>query len=209
MEIMETVHRLQLPFKLDQLTEGRGNCFPISIIQQCQRPEISSYLRPAIRQIINTRTGHQTLRRKVIDFIMKSKTHRVALFKTQYQQTDCIVNKETWEQYWNRMAIDRTWVDYWFIQATAWYFQLNIWIVTTSSTDNSPYIEISGNLGDGSMPCDGPIITLGTKSNVHYQSLLPIEMFHFGFNENQQDPDVQINETRKIFNDLINKENGK
>ena len=30
-EIMETVHRLQLPLKLDQLTEGKGNCFPISI----------------------------------------------------------------------------------------------------------------------------------------------------------------------------------
>ena len=50
------------------------------------------------------------------------------------------------------------------------------------------------------MPCDGPIITLGTKSNVHYQSLLPLEMLHFDFNENQQDPDVQIQETRKNFN---------
>ena len=27
-EIMDTIHRLQLPFKLDQLTEGLGNCFP-------------------------------------------------------------------------------------------------------------------------------------------------------------------------------------
>ena len=31
-EIMVTIH--QLPFKLDQLTEGLGNCFPIAIIQQ-------------------------------------------------------------------------------------------------------------------------------------------------------------------------------
>ena len=131
----------------------------------------------------------------------------MALFKTQYQETDFIVNKETWEQYWNRMAIDRTWVDYWFIQATAWYLQLNIWIVATSSTDNSPYIEISGNLGDGIMPCDGPIITLGTKSNVHYQSLLPIESFHFGFHENQQDPDAQLHETRKTFNAMANRQN--
>ena len=166
MEIMETVHRLQLPFTLDELTEGRGNCFPISIIQQCRRPEISNYLRPAVKQIVNARMGHQTLRKKVIDFIMKSKTQRVALFERQYEETDGIVNRENWIQYWKRMAIDRTWVDYWFIQATAWYLQLNIWIVATSSTDNSPYIEISGNLGDGSMPCDGPIITLGTKSNV-------------------------------------------
>ena len=142
MEIMETVHRLQLPFTLDELTEGRGNCFPISIIQQCRRPEISNYLRPAVKQIVNARMGHQTLRRKVIDFIMKSKTQRVALFERQYEETDGIVNRENWSQYWERMAIDRTWVDYWFIQATAWYLQLNIWIVATSSTDNIPYIEM-------------------------------------------------------------------
>ena len=98
------------------------------------------------------------------------------------------------------MATDKTWVDYWFIQATAWFLQLNIWIVATSSTDNSPYIEVSGNMGDGSMPCDGPIITLGIKSNVHYQSLLPIEILHFDFNEYNQDPDAQIHETRKMFN---------
>ena len=197
---METVHRLQLPFKLDQLTEGRGNCFPISIIQQCRRPEISSYLRPALKHIGNLRTGPLTLRTKVKDFVKKSKTQRVMLFKKQYEETDGTVNRETWHQYWERMATDKTWVDYWFIQATAWFLQLNIWIVATSSTDNSPYIEVSGNMGDGSMPCDGPIITLGTKSNVHYQSLLPIEIFHFDFNEYNQDPDAQIHETRKIFN---------
>ena len=204
---METVHRLQLPFKLDQLTEGRGNCFPISIIQQCKRPEIFSYLRPALKNIVNLTTGPLTLRRKVIDFIKKSKTQRVIHFKNQYEETDGTVNRETWHQYWERMATDKTWVDYWFIQATAWFLQLNIWIVATSSTESSPYIEVSGNMGDGKMPCDGPIITLGTKSNVHYQSLLPIEIYHIDFNENHQDPDVQINETRKMFNAIKDKEN--
>ena len=27
-EIMKAVRRLQLPLKLDEITEGRGNCFP-------------------------------------------------------------------------------------------------------------------------------------------------------------------------------------
>ena len=76
-EIMETVQRLQLPLKLDQLTEGRGNCFPISIIQQCQRPEILSYLRPKLRKIVRLRNGHSALRQNVIEFIIKSKTLRV------------------------------------------------------------------------------------------------------------------------------------
>ena len=46
-EIMDTINRLQLPFKLDQLTEGLGNCFPIAIIQQLRRPEILNQLRSA------------------------------------------------------------------------------------------------------------------------------------------------------------------
>ena len=203
-EIMETVNRLQLPLKLDFLTEGQGNCFPMSIMQQCQRPEISNYLRPSVKQIVNLRTGHVILRRKVKNFVMKSKTERVILFKKQFEETDGLVNKESWNQYWDRMATDKTWVDYWFIQATSWYLQLNIWIVATSSTDTNPYIQISGNFELGSISCDGPIITLGTKSNVHYQSLLPIEMFHLDFNQNQQEPVEQITETRRMFNEIEN-----
>ena len=52
----------------------------------------------------------------------------------------------------------------------------DIIIVTTSSTENHPYITISGNLADERVPCQGIPLTIGTKSNVHYQSLLPIEV---------------------------------
>ena len=60
-EIMETVHRLQLPFRLDQLTEGRGNCFPISIMQQCQRPEIFSQLKSIPKMLVKHKLGHSGL----------------------------------------------------------------------------------------------------------------------------------------------------
>ena len=199
---METVHRLELPLKLDQLTEGRGNCFPISIVQQCHRPEILSYLRPKAKQIVRLRYGHSTLRQNVTEFIMKSKTLRVQSFKKQFDETDGIVNRESWSQYWVRMKTDKTWVDYWFVQATAWYLQLDIWIVATSSTESSPYIVISGNLGDGNCPSDGPIITLGTKSNIHYQSLLPIEMLHLEFQRNQHEQVQEISIARQNFNQL-------
>ena len=96
----------------------------------------------------------------------------------------------------------KTWEDYWFIQATAWYLQIDIWIVATSCTENNPYIEISGNLGDGSTPCDGSIITMGSKSNSHYQSLRPIEMFHLKFRQNHQDPDIQISQARQMFTEM-------
>ena len=76
------------------------------------------------------------------------------------------------------------------------YLELDVWIIATSSTDSNPYIAISENIEDGTLPCDSPIITLGTKSNCHYQSLLPIEMFHLEFKNPQQDP----TEARELFN---------
>ena len=41
-----------------------------------------------------------------------------------------------------------------------------------------PFISISGNIENEAEPCNGPTITLGTKSSCHYQSLLPLEMLH-------------------------------
>ena len=35
---------------------------------------------------------------------------------------------------------------------------------------------------------------------------MPIEIFHFDFNQNQQDLDSQIKETRKLFNEVKDKE---
>ena len=70
----------------------------------------------------------------------------------------------------------------------------HIWIITTSNTDSYPYIEVNGNLADGNQPSGGPIITIGTKSNVHYQSLLPIEAFHLGFRDNQA---IEVTNTEK------------
>ena len=204
-EIMDTVHRLQLPFKLDQITEGLGNCFPMAIIQQLQRPEISSQLRPAPKRLVRHKTGHTLLRQSVHQFIMKSRSPRVATFKAQYEETDGPANGETWCQYWVRMTTDRAWVDYWFVQATAWYLQLDIWIIATSSTESNPYIEVSGNLADGDKPSGGPILTLGTKSNSHYQSLLPIEMFHLEFQENQQNSDNSVPEA-EVVRPSINKQ---
>ena len=196
---METVNRLHLPFILDKLTEGRGNCFPIAIIQQCQRPEINKLLKLVTKMLVKTqRTGpkHKALRYSVMEFIKKSEHPRIERFRLQYEETDGIVNRETWNNYWKRMLRDGTWVDYWFVQATAWYLQLDIWIIATSNTENSPYIAISGNLENENIPCSGPIITLGTKSNSHYQSLLPIEMFHLEFRTNNPQPE----EAREMFN---------
>ena len=182
-EIMTKIIELQLPFKLDQPTEGLGNCFPIAIVQQLQRPEIFKQLRPTVKRLVKHASSHTLLRQSVYAFIMKSRHPRVAEFRQQYEELEQQISGKSWHEYWTSMVADRTWVDSWFVQATAWYLQLDIWIITTSNTDSSPYIEVNGNLADGNQPSGGPIITIGTKSNVHYQSILPIEAFHLGFRD--------------------------
>ena len=201
-EIMDVVRSLHLPLKLEELTRGEGNCFPFAVLQQCKRAEILGYIRPSIKRFISVEDGHSVLRREVTKFIKKSKAQRIVEFRVQYEETDGASNKEPWDRYWERMVTKKPWVDFWFIQATAWYLQLDIWIITTSSTDSSPYIEISGDLENGRYPFDRPIIILGTKSNCHYQSLLLNEMLSHQHFMDQKKSDVQMNKDRKKLNGM-------
>ena len=68
------------------------------------------------------------------------------------------------------------WVDYIFVQSTAWYLNHDIIITTTTSTEEHPYITISGNLNSANIGCQGIELTIGSKSGVYYQSLLPLEI---------------------------------
>ena len=72
------------------------------------------------------------------------------------------------------MTRNYEWVDYVFIQSTAWFLNHDIMIITTTSTEQSPYITISGNLANKNVPCGGFPLIIGTMSNIHYQSMLPI-----------------------------------
>ena len=63
-EIMKAVRRLQLPLKLDEITEGRGNCFPLSILAQCRRQEKFQHLSTPIRALIQQ--GDPTLQQVLI-----------------------------------------------------------------------------------------------------------------------------------------------
>ena len=117
-EIMKTVKELGLPLKLDELTEGLGNCFPIAIIQQCKRPEIFNKLKLLMKMQLRHHKAHTLLRLGVKQFMTKSEHPNVARFKARYEELELGISKETWWQYWKRMAEDKVWVDIWFVQAT-------------------------------------------------------------------------------------------
>ena len=113
----------------------------------------------------------QALRRKVTYFALNCQHKNVNDYKRNYET---ILNKtdRTWNEYWEHMERDGTWVDSVFIQITAWFIGLDIQILTTSSKPDNPFIFISGNIDNTSMKSDGPPILVGNYTNVHYQSLI-------------------------------------
>ena len=103
-EIMKAVRRLQLPLKLDEITEGRGNCFPLSILAQCRRQEIFQHLNSPIKNL--TQQGDPTLlRRAIYTFMRNSSHHKVQEYKRRYQQILATLDNRTWSEYWNVMGI--------------------------------------------------------------------------------------------------------
>ena len=174
-EIMKTVRRLELPLKLDEITEGRGNCFPLSILAQGRRSEIFRGLSSQTQSIMLENDPTQ-LRREVYQFMKNSRHRSIQKYKKTYEEVLASIDGKNWEEYWKVMLRNYEWVDYIFIQSTAWFLGHDIIIVTTTSTEKDPYITISGNLLDENIPCPGIALTIGSKSNIHYQSLLPFEI---------------------------------
>ena len=168
--LQEAILRCKLQLKFDNQTEGQGNCFPYAIVQQCRRPEIKGWLQENKQAAIFT--SNQTVRNRVVNFALKSRLPIVANYKSNYGK----VNSEPWSVYWNRMAKDKTWVDSHFVQLTAWYIELDILILTPSSKRGNPFIKIQGNISNMEENASGPPLLLGNYTNIHYQSLLPIEI---------------------------------
>ena len=82
----------------------------------------------------------------------------------------------TWNQYWMTMAKDGEWVDAVFVQATAWYLYSDIHLIpTATATKENPFFTINGNYTFEAASCPGPALLLGYNSNLHYQSVLPID----------------------------------
>ena len=104
----------------------------------------------------------------------KTSSHPVAVtdLTRTYEQEIGRVDNKSWSDYWYNMAQDGTWVDHIFIQMVAWYMELDLLILTTSSQPENPFIFISGNIDNILAPDSIPPLLLGNYTNVHYQSLL-------------------------------------
>ena len=172
--LSSTIRRCNIQLKLDNPTEGYGNCFLNAIIQQYRRPEILAWLKENEPWAIST--NHQVLRKKIKHFALNSQHKTLLDYKTNYQQILLQEDKTTWTDYWEKMGRVGTWIDSVFVQVTAWYIGLDIKILVTTAKAEHPFIIVTGSIDHINESSDGPQLLLGNYSNVHYQSLLPLTM---------------------------------
>ena len=177
-QIEETIRQTELPFKLDEITIGDGNCFTRAVLQQCQRNAVKNYLRSRGLNLGN----YMELKRNVCQFMLKeNNVPMLREFKVRFEarQGEARLRGEhahTWNQYWMTMAKDGEWVDAVFVQATAWYLYSDIHLIpTATATKENPFFTINGNYTLETASCPGPALLLGYNSNLHYQSVLPID----------------------------------
>ena len=128
------IRRCNLKLKLDNQT----------IVQQCRRPEVKEWLKQNKPEALFN--GPQWVRRKVTHFALNSNHGSVNDLKAKYEKEIQQVENKSWIEYWKHMAQDGIWVDHIFVQMVAWYMELDILILTTSSTPEAPFIFISGKL---------------------------------------------------------------
>ena len=173
-EILNHAQKLKLPLKLDNLTFGNGSCFMISILQQCHRPDIEIYLPD---HMINISKNYDTdkFRCEVSNFMLSSGHPAVIEYKERYEKYDMRILKKTWIEHWNHMKKKNIWADGHFVQGTAFYLGIDIWIVSTKSKEDNPYIKICSNLENPNTAGIAPPLIVGLKGDCHYQSFIPLE----------------------------------
>ena len=54
-EFTSAIQRCGLPLKLDEATEGDGNCWVRAVVQQLERPEMRQQLNDRTREILKAR----------------------------------------------------------------------------------------------------------------------------------------------------------
>ena len=98
LEILKKVRRLQLPLKLDELTEGRGNCFPLAVLAQCSREEIFQDLDSSTQNLVQ-QNYPTLLRREVYSFVATSRNQKINELKKRYGEVLSVVDNKSWREY--------------------------------------------------------------------------------------------------------------
>ena len=166
------IDRTELPLRLDYDTPADGNCFSHAVVQQGRRPSVREYLELQGKSL----TTFMQLKEDVRQFVLYGKhLPSVRGLKASFEQKQGVLAREGeptrgWSTYWEDMATNGTWADDIFVQATALYLDLPIFlIIADSATYDRPVTPI-GSGEEGS--AERPPLFIGYISDKHYQSLL-------------------------------------
>ena len=175
-ELPVAIQHAGLHLKLDADTPGLGNCFSVTMVQQFRRPPVHLFLKS--RGIIIT--SYMVLKRNVKDFVFSHMhTQKIQDLKASFEMSQKSMAEEnkdlkprTWDEYWSDMLLDGQWADDTFIQACAWYTNMNIAIVSADhATPEQPFYYLEGTFATKTT---GPTLLVGFVRE-HYQSLLPLQ----------------------------------
>ena len=103
LEILKKIRILQLPLKLEEITEGRGNCFPLAIIAQLHRPEVFRNLSESI-QLLACQQDLNLLRQAIHRFMINSKNPKILEYKIRYEEVIERIYDRNWSEYWKTMS---------------------------------------------------------------------------------------------------------
>ena len=81
--LAQAIQRCNLRLKLDNPTEGQGNCFPNAIVQQCRRPEVKAWLKEQNPDALFN--GQYWVRKKVTTFAVQSRHETIIKLKIMYE----------------------------------------------------------------------------------------------------------------------------
>ena len=168
--IMVGVRRARLPLRLplDDITEGDGNCYFRALGSQLQRPEVAApdHMR---------RLDHRSLRKKICNFMLKSKLTVVEDFKKNWLDFQDSQLGD-YNRYWTDMRDSRgdIWAEGPVIHATAWFLERDIYLVSEKASVAEPFIAFSGNQDGTDASCVGAALWLGHLTGLHYQTLMPL-----------------------------------
>ena len=171
------IKQAQLQLRLDAETPGLGNCFSVAIVQQFQRPPVKLFLQSRGMKI----TTFMQLKKNVKEFVFAHMhTEKMKELKANFEASQLTMAREnpdleprTWSKYWSDMLKNGEWADDTFIQACAWYINMNIVIVSAGhATPEQPFYAMEGTFATETT---GPTLLVGYINGNHYQSLLPLQ----------------------------------
>ena len=179
-----------LSVTIDQLTQGDGNCFYRAVTQQLQRPEISRIVHPQLLSLT-----HGQMRHHVVSFIRdyEMTSTYIQNFKEIHESTQGNV---PWNKLLSQQEILATYATELFISATAFLVGIDIHITSNTNTIANPVTIITHNL-DGIINNNNtdPVMLIGSISQVHFQSLLPVVTVNHG-----EDSEIDFTRTLNYHN---------